>query len=211
MTDSHKPVDYRCFPGVLPSCAWLALGARLRRFAALCFVTSLALLASQSGHAQSVAPADSASPDARADEVARIVGGIISFTRWPSDRAVVRLCVVTPAVYAEPLIRHAAENPARPVAAQFYTASDTHLESDCDAVYIEPVDEAAHEQLFQRLAGRPVLSIGGNDESCAMGSLFCLTSAPGAVSFAANLDAIARSGLRINPKVLLLARKEAGK
>jgi hypothetical protein len=30
----------------------------------------------------------------------------------------------------------------------------------------------------------------------------------GAVSFAANLDAIARSGLQINPNVLLLARRE---
>src|SRR5580698_9710176 len=197
MTDSRKPVRYRCGSAVSRLRARLALSARLLRYAATCSAGSLALLASPGGHAQSVTPADSASSGQRADEVARIVSGIISFTRWPSDRTVVRLCVVTPASYAEPLIRHAAENPARPVAAQFYAASDTHLESDCDAVYIEPVDEAARAQLFQRLAGRPVLSIGGNDESCAMGSLFCLTSAPGAVSFAANLDAIARSGLRI--------------
>jgi hypothetical protein len=170
-------------------------------------VVSLVLLGPRVGQAQS----DAENGGPRADEVARIVGGIVSFTRWPSGRPPTRLCIVTPALYAGPLVQQAARNPARPMSAQRYDASDTRLETDCDVVYIEPVDEASRQHLFQRLAGHPVLSIGGNDEACAMGSLFCLTSAPGAVSFAANLDAIARSGLRINPTVLLLARKDPGK
>lgn len=168
----------------------------------------LASWASTPACAQST-PSDPA--DARGDEVARIVTGIVSFTHWPAEKPALRLCIVTPALHAGSLVQHMAANTARPAIVQSYPAADTHLESDCDVVYIEPVQDAVRDGLFQRLAGRPILSVGGDDDACSIGSLFCLTRATGAVSFAANLDMIARSGLRINPKVLLLARKEAAR
>jgi hypothetical protein len=56
-----------------------------------------------------------------------------------------------------------------------------------------------------------VLSIAGADGGCLMGSLFCIASGDTPVTFSANLDAISRSGLRINPKVLFLVHRQKAK
>ncbi|SEB17165.1 protein of unknown function [Paraburkholderia sartisoli] len=177
---------------------------QLLSFVSFCLI---ALLTSPDSHAQ-LAAQRATGQQARAVEVARIVTGIVGFTRWPTERTTIRLCIVTPARYADRLGEHVVDLQSRTIVTQRYAANDPRLETGCDVVYIEPIDEAAHEHLFQRLAGLPVLSIGGSDDACAMGSLFCLTASASAsaISFAANLDAIVRSGLRINPKVLLLAR-----
>jgi hypothetical protein len=206
MTDSRVHID--CGFLSVVSNGMRRRSTRLLLSAVLHSVTLAALFPLQMAHAQSAAPASSANAEERADEVARIVAGIISFTHWPSDNRVVRLCVVIPAIYADRLIQLAA-NADRSVIAKRYVVSDARLETDCDVVYIETVDETASQELFRRLIGRPVVSIGDGSEACAQGSLFCLKRLSGAITFAANLDAISRSGLRINPNVLLLARKES--
>jgi hypothetical protein len=198
MANSTQRRDFRPIAGALRM--WHFLGIRLLS-AVVVFVAACVAPPAQS---QSVTSANPVAEN-RDDDVARIVTGIISFTRWPADPPVIRLCVATPAVYADNITARTPANPARQIVNGRYPLGDMHLETDCDVIYVEQGNEAA-QRLFQHLAGHPVLSIGGDDDACTMGSLFCLTHARGVLSFAANLDAIARSGLRVNPKVLLLAR-----
>ena len=158
--------------------------------------------------AQAPAPANYAA--ARGEAVARIVSGIISFTRWPGPPRDARLCITTPAVSAQMLVRNISAT-TRLAGVQYLAPQDARLESSCDVVYIEHVNEASHANLFQRLAGRPVLTIADSDSGCLMGSLFCISSTGASPVFSVNLDAIARSGLHINPKVLLLVHKQQAK
>jgi hypothetical protein len=203
MANSTRRSAFRSVFGTF--CVRPVLGAR-RLSTVVVFATACLAPPAQ---AQSVTSANPVAEN-RDDDVARIVMGIVGFTRWPANPAVIRLCVVTPALYADSIAAPPSTNPARQIVTARYALGDVRLETDCDVIYVEQGDEAA-QRLFRHLAGHPVLSIGG-DDACAMGSLFCLTHPGGAVSFAANLDAIARSGLKVNPKVLLLARsKEAGK
>src|SRR5471032_30366 len=106
MTDSRVHVDCEFLSVV--SNGIRRMSTRLLLSAVLHSVTFAALVPLQMAHAQSAAPTSSANAEARSDEVADIVGGIISFTRWPSDNRVVRLCVVIPAIYADRLIQLAA-------------------------------------------------------------------------------------------------------
>jgi hypothetical protein len=205
MIEPHTYTDNLPVSGGLHALRRLAV--RALSYMAFCSVVLVSGLTSCVAQGQTAAPPEIADGPARADQVARIIKGIVSFTRWPASYSVRRLCVVTPALYAGSLSRFTAENTGRPVVTRHYAIADTRLETDCDVLYIE-VTGAAAQQLFRRLAGLPVLSVGGDDEACAQGSLFCLTRVSGAVSFAANLDGIARSGLRIDPDVLLLARRE---
>lgn len=156
---------------------------------------------------QAIAQAPSTSQASTRDEdVARIIDGIVGFTRWPGASQNPRLCITTPAEHAGALARQMAA-PPRLASVQYLAPEDVRIESECDVVYIEQTDDADRASLFQRLTGLPVLSIAGTDTGCLMGSLFCISDTDAPATFSANLDAITRSGLRINPKVLLLAHR----
>lgn len=159
--------------------------------------------------AQAPAAAQDGQGSQRVQDIARIVGGIINFTQWPGPPRKVRLCIVKPAAYADMLERDIALS-TQLASVQDLAPQDDRLDSSCDVVYIEQTGEADHANLFQRLTGRPVLSITGSGDGCVMGSLFCISSAGAQTTFSANLDAITRSGLHINPKVLLLVHKQQG-
>jgi hypothetical protein len=164
------------------------------------------LLALSCQQAVAQAPVSIGHAPTREDDIARIINGIIGFTRWPGAPQNVRLCITTPAAYAGALVRQESAS-KRLASVQYLTPQDPRLESECDVVYIERADSADRARLFQRLAGRPVLSIAGSDSGCLMGSLFCISDAGAPATFSANLDAIGRSGLHINPKVLLLVHR----
>lgn len=71
------------------------------------------------------------------------------------------------------------------------------------------VDERERQQVFHSLAGHPVLSISERGTECSVGSMFCLNVGGPRITFEANLDSIARSGVRVHPSVLKLARRQA--
>ncbi|RIG16825.1 YfiR family protein, partial [Shigella dysenteriae] len=50
--------------------------------------------------------------------------------------------------------------------------------------------------------------IRGITTECIIGSAFCLIIHNNDVRFAVNLDALSRSGVKVNPDVLMLARKK---
>lgn len=133
--------------------------------------------------------------------------GIIGYTRWPVEPPELRLCVVGPADFADDLLTGATQPSGRPVLAG-RIGPEGSLGRDCDVVYLGRIGEAERRQVFAQLAGHPVLSIGEQDDSCTVGSMFCLQVRGTEVSFQINLDSVARSGVRVNPKVLQLGRRK---
>lgn len=138
--------------------------------------------------------------------VARVVQSLIEYTRWPEPRSLLRLCVAGPAFHAARLegLRLAdgriVERRTMPLPAVAPAA--------CDAVYIGQQPLAAQRQLTAALRGRGVMTIAEADPACRSQAMFCLTFMPQAVSFRLNIDAVARSGLRVDPRVLRLSGRQ---
>ncbi|MDH0647879.1 YfiR family protein [Pseudomonas sp. GD03858] len=152
-------------------------------------------------------------PDAqvqqRARAVTQVVLGILSYARWPAEPNPLRLCLVGPTEYADDLIKGNTQQSGRPLQVRRLLADDPGVASACDAVYIGKLDTRQRERLFQAISGHPVLSISEADDSCTVGSLFCLRVSDRQVAFDVNLDSVARSGVRIHPSVLQLSRRRA--
>lgn len=63
-------------------------------------------------------------------------------------------------------------------------------------------------ELISQYQGRALLLISEQNPECAIGSAFCLITEQNQVRFSVNLDALTRSGVRVNPDVLMLARNK---
>jgi hypothetical protein len=146
------------------------------------------------------AAAEGVRPD---QAVARIVQSLVEYTRWPEARSVVRLCVVGPTAYAGRLdglrLADGRSIERRAVIPGLITAGA------CDAVYMGQLPPAAQRQITAQVRGRGVMTIAEADPQCRSQAMFCLSFMPQAVSFRLNLDAVARSGLRVDPRVLRLS------
>lgn len=142
--------------------------------------------------------------------VAGVVAGIVSYTRWPGDSAAITLCTLGRGPSIDELLRAADIGSSQRAVAVRAVASAAQAREGCEAVYVSGISVAAGRDLIQRLAGRPVLLLGEGLEFCSDGGMFCLEPGAKTVRFNANLDAIARSGLRVNPLVLRIARGVAG-
>lgn len=143
--------------------------------------------------------------DAGRATVATVVAGIVSYTRWPAEVKSIRLCAIGQGPGVGELLAAAdLGSPQLSVPVRAATAA-TDAASECDAVYVGSLAGGATRKLLQSTVGRPVLLIGEGQEFCTDGGMFCLDTGA-AVRFAVNLDAVARSGLRVNPWVLRIAR-----
>lgn len=138
--------------------------------------------------------------------VAPVVAGILGYTRWPSEGATLRLCTIGRGAGVDEL-RGPVElgTPQRRVTVSAL-ASPGQAHTVCDALYVAGADAALARETLRQLAGQPVLLLGEGAEFCSDGGMFCLEPGASPARFGANLDAIARSGLRVNPLVLRIAR-----
>jgi hypothetical protein len=155
-------------------------------------------------------PAHAAIPsDDIAAGVRQAVLGIMSFTRWPTPTSKVRLCVVGQPGYAGALFGTPMRFGDTPVAVSRRAVQGGDLGEQCDAIYAGAMADPERETLRRQLRGHPVLTMTEDDPQCSGHSMFCLdTAGAGAqVGFAVNLDSVARSGVAVNPRVLLLGRR----
>jgi len=140
--------------------------------------------------------------------VSRTVLGILGYTRWPQEGPVLRLCVVGEAEYARGLLDgKGLVVGSRPLEVRRADAQQAGTQVECDAIYAGRLAESAWRQLMRRLDGHPTLTISEHGALCRIGAMFCLKPARGAIGFEVNLDSVARSGVRVNPRVLQLARQ----
>jgi YfiR/HmsC-like len=142
-----------------------------------------------------------------AAEVSRVVQAIISYTRWPTPPDPFRLCIVGQTGYAQGLFQDGLQINGVQLHAQHMETRDNRLGDECDVVYSGDITESERVILRNDLAGHPVLTISEHDPSCSDSNAFCLVVHGTVVSFSVNLDSIARSGVRVDPHVLLLGRQ----
>ncbi len=149
-------------------------------------------------------------PDGIDMRVEQAVLGIVSYTRWPQGPIRPRLCVLGEPAYAGALL--AGPGPLDGgVTVSRDGPGDAGLAARCDAVYEGTLTPSLKQSVRQLLGGHPTLTIAENDPECSGGSMFCLdiaaARAGGQVLFSVNLDSVARGGVQINPRVLLLGRR----
>ncbi len=137
--------------------------------------------------------------------VTTVVAGIVSYTRWPAQPGSIRFCTLGYGRGVDELLV-AAELGSAQRSVPVRPASGADAWKECDVIYFGALAGNVMRDAVQRTVGRPVLMIGEGPEFCSDGGMFCLDSGTAAVRFTVNLDAIARSGLRVHPSVLLLAR-----
>lgn len=145
----------------------------------------------------------------RSAAVLEEVLGILSYTRWPVEPAELRLCVIGQVRYADDLMGGATQASGRPVVGRRLPPLSVGIGTGCDIVYLGAMGDADRQRVFSQLSGRPILSISEQDTTCTVGSMFCLQVEPAQISFLVNLDSVARSGVRVSPKVLQLGRRRA--
>lgn len=139
--------------------------------------------------------------------VARTVGGMISYTRWPEPRPVVRLCVSGTTAYSGGFGR-VGQAAGRTVATHLVAPGGAAL--DCDVLYLGGMAAADRQRMMRAIRDRPVLSIAEADPDCRGGTIFCLRVLPDRVGFRLSIDAASRSTVRIDPRVLRIALPDGG-
>nr|WP_315245652.1 YfiR family protein [uncultured Albidiferax sp.] len=171
---------------------------------ALCLVSSLTL-AQQLGTAPPMAVGRIG--------VTETLLGILGYARWPNESMPLRVCIAGRSMHTDQWLKNGlAALPQRPIVVQALApSSDASIAVQCDALYIGTLDDAASRRIFSNVVGYPVLTVSERIPPCAAGAMVCLdASNQNGVQFEVNLDAVARSGVRVNPQVLRLGRP-AGK
>lgn len=144
-------------------------------------------------------------PDAVAASTARMVGAMLEYSRWPSARPAVRLCIAGAARHADRLadIRLSSGAGVELVA---IGAPGEPAPDRCDALYIGRLDSPTLGRLIAGARGEAVVTIAEDDPACRSGAMFCLLYTPQSLSFQLSIDAVSRSAVRIDPRVLRLSK-----
>lgn len=144
---------------------------------------------------------------AYAGAVGRTVKAIIDYTRWPQRTDPLVLCVAGPALHASQLgaIRLA---DGRRVDRRNVAANAASL-GGCNVLYLGQLSISTQRQLTAAVRGKGVLTIAEADPANSSEAVIALTYQPRALSFRLNIDAISRSGLRIDPRVLRISQAQA--
>lgn len=144
-------------------------------------------------------------PDRVAQGVARMVGAIVAYSRWPESGPVLDICLAGRATYAARLKDMVLSNG---VLARVTDLAGGVIPATggCDLLYIGAMDPAALRLLLASAYSRPVLTMAEDDPDCRGGTMVCLLFQPGTLSFRLNIDAVSRSTVRIDPRVLRLSK-----
>lgn len=144
--------------------------------------------------------------------VAQTVWGILGYTRWPEKPSPVQLCLAGETVHAAALLEGAELSGGRKLLVRRIDVDAPQPLLACHALYTGRLQTGQWAQLMAAWpSGQPLLTLSENAADCAAGGMFCLSITPKAVSFELNLDSMARSGVRVNPRVLGLARHTEGR
>jgi len=153
-------------------------------------------------------PATSARVGASADEqargVARMVGGIISYSRWPGRGGDgITICTMGTTRFAARL-SDADGAAGRPVTARAIAPGSSAAAQGCDLLYLGNTAPAQRQRALAAIHGEPVLSIAEDDPVCRDGAMFCVVLTGSNLTFRINVDAISRGTVRVDPRVLRL-------
>jgi YfiR/HmsC-like len=142
--------------------------------------------------------------DALDGAVVRTVRSLVEYTRWPMSHNPVELCVAGPASHAGQLDAVRLSD-GRTINSRVVAASAAGL-AGCQVVYIGKLPLAGQRQLTAAVRGRGVLTVAEADPDCRSEAMFCLIYPAKGLSFRLNIDAVSRSGLRVDPRVLRVSQ-----
>lgn len=150
------------------------------------------------------------SRDGMARAVNRMVGGIVSYARWPDGTANPArvMCVIGTPRLTNPITPDVPG--AGSVTVRRMNAATVSDRSGCDILFLGRMPIADRRQLIAWVRGRPILTITDDDATCIYGAMFCLSNRAASLSFSVNLDAVGRGPLRIDPRVLSIGRNAGG-
>lgn len=146
--------------------------------------------------------------DGTAVATADITAGILTYARWPEPLRTVRLCIVGPSPSSARIANRTLVNGQILSTARISVGE--WAPERCDAVFLGRTTMTERTSIIRSLANRPILSMTDSDPQCIYGSMFCLRSVTGGVTFDLNIDAVSRSRVRVDPRVLALARRPGG-
>lgn len=135
--------------------------------------------------------------------VARTVRSLAEFTRWPRPGSALELCVAGPASHAGQLDGVRLSD-GRVIRRRAVAASPAGI-AGCELLYIGRLPLTGQRELVAAVRGRGVMTVAEADAECRSGAMFCLTYPARGISFRLNVDAVSRSGLRVDPRVLRVA------
>ncbi|WP_338445766.1 YfiR family protein [Pelagerythrobacter marensis] len=132
--------------------------------------------------------------------VARMMTLLAGFTHWPDRPESLRLCVVQPADHAGGLTASgfARETGIRTT----LVTARTVAEENCQIVYVGRMSIAEQRAITDAFRDRPTLTVAENDPACRSRAMVCLLFGTDSLSFRLNIDAVSRSRVRIDPRVL---------
>lgn len=142
-------------------------------------------------------------PERKAVAVAQMVGRIAGYTQWPHAHVPLRLCLAGTTRFSGHFDGIA--DTAQTSVSVRALGNAAFAPAQCDIVYIGFLDNADERHLIGAVHGHPVLTIAEHDATCRSGAMFCLQVTQAALSFDVSLDAVSRSRVRVDPRVLRLS------
>lgn len=146
-----------------------------------------------------------ATPQGTAAAVAEMVSGILTYTRWPAGAGTpVRLCVVGASPWAAAMTDRTLVNGR---ALRVSRAAQLPPVVQCDALFIGRIDAAQVQRAVREAAGHAIVTIEDGGDGCSFGTMFCLHQTAAGITFDLDIDAVSRSAVRVDPRVLSMGRR----
>lgn len=137
--------------------------------------------------------------------VAKLVSSIIVYSTWPNRPKTIDICLVGPSEFAGRLVSKRISG-EKAVSVRSVTQSSI-ASSGCHVAYIGRISMQEQRSVTAGLRGQHVLVIAENDPACRSNASICLLFQADSLSFRMNLDALSRSGVRIDPRVLRMSEQ----
>lgn len=147
--------------------------------------------------------------DGPALAAADIVSGILAYTRWPDNGGPVVLCVAGQSRLSQQLSDRRLPSGRAMVVTRRSPSSLPG--TGCDAIFLAALARPEQERIARAANGEAIVTITDNDPECSSGLMACLRLVRGGMTFDLSLDAVSRSRVRIDPRVLMLADRGSGR
>lgn len=143
--------------------------------------------------------------DGPAIAAADIVHGVLSYSRWPTADGPVRLCLAGQSRLMARLDSATLPSGRRMVVSRHTLASLPG--GGCDALFVGGAGAGDLGRIARAASGAAVITMTDSDADCGSGFMICLRRSAGGMTFDMSIDAVSRSTVRIDPRVLMLATR----
>jgi hypothetical protein len=147
-------------------------------------------------------------PGGQATATATIVSGVLSYTSWPENNQPVTLCIAGRSPLTSRVTPRNLLNGRRMLVQRLESAGSAY--GGCDAIFVGNVPLAEQRRIVRVATNAAVVTLDENSDGCVDGIMFCLRpAANGGMTFDLDIDAVSRSRVRVDPRVLSLGRRGA--